>query len=141
MLSHYQTDSTIPHEVVSKMIDDDMTIYQAWRTHKKMTQSEVAERMGIPQSNVSRIESGKTSPSFQTIKAYAKALDLLPEQLDLGWISDKSKLNSVSYDSADYLNTPKDISAYLQAAIDENDPEFFIYALGVAGAIQGHERD
>jgi len=84
MISHYQTDSTIPHKVVSKMIDDDMTIYQAWRTHKKMTQSEVAERMGIPQSNVSRIESGKTSPSFQTIKAYAKALDILPEQLDLG---------------------------------------------------------
>ena len=59
-----------------------MTIFQAWRTHKKMTQSEVAERMGIPQSNVSRIESGKTSPSFQTIKAYAKALYILPEQLD-----------------------------------------------------------
>lgn len=76
-------EQTVPHEVVSKMIDDDMTIFQAWRVFKKMTQQEVAEKMGIPQSNVSRIESGKTSPSFQTIKAYAKALGIAPEQLDL----------------------------------------------------------
>jgi probable addiction module antidote protein len=48
-----------------------------------------------------------------------------------------SKLNSLPYDSADYLKTPKDISAYLQAAIDENDPEFFIYALSVAARSKG----
>lgn len=76
-------DEIFPHEVVSKMVDECMTIFQAWRTYKKITQAEVAERMGIPQPNVSRIESGKSTTTFQTVKAYAKALDIALEQLDI----------------------------------------------------------
>ncbi|WP_407701047.1 helix-turn-helix domain-containing transcriptional regulator [Thiomicrospira microaerophila] len=47
-------------------------------------------------------------------------------------MSNISKLNSAPYDSADYLKKTEGISAYLQAGIEKNDPEFFIYALGVA---------
>ena len=40
------------------------------------------------------------------------------------------KFNSVPYDSADYLKTGDDVIAYLEASLEENDSEFFIYALG-----------
>lgn len=38
---------TIPHEVVSIMIDDDVSLLAAWRIYRRMTQQEVAERLGL----------------------------------------------------------------------------------------------
>lgn len=76
--------TTYPHDVVSLMVDEDMSIFKAWRTYKKLTQAQVAETMGVAQSAVARIESGKHEPSFSTLKAYASAIGVLPEQLDLG---------------------------------------------------------
>ncbi|MDY0137741.1 MAG: putative addiction module antidote protein [Thiomicrospira sp.] len=37
----------------------------------------------------------------------------------------------------DYLTTPEDVRAYLQAALDENDPAFFIDALGIVARSKG----
>lgn len=48
-----------------------------------------------------------------------------------------NKYNSVAYDSADYLQTPEQVKSYLEAALEENDPDFFIYALGVAARSVG----
>lgn len=76
-------DATVPHEVVSMMIDDDMSIFKAWRTYKKLTQTHVANAMGIAQSAVARIESGKHESSYSTLKSFAAAIGVLPEQLDL----------------------------------------------------------
>lgn len=42
-----------------------------------------------------------------------------------------------SFNVSDYLNTPEDVKAYLQAALDENDPAFFIDALGVVARSSG----
>ncbi|BBP44505.1 helix-turn-helix domain-containing protein [Thiosulfativibrio zosterae] len=78
-----QGDAIVPHAVVSLMIDEEMTIFKAWRTYKKLTQAQVAQAMGIAQSAVARIESGKHEPSLSTLKSYAKAIGVLPEQLDL----------------------------------------------------------
>lgn len=41
------------------------------------------------------------------------------------------------FNVSDYLNTPEDVKGYLQAALDENDPAFFIDALGVVAKSQG----
>ena len=38
---------------------------------------------------------------------------------------------------SDYLNTPEEVKGYLQAALDENDPAFFIDALGVVSKSKG----
>ncbi|WP_083944894.1 helix-turn-helix domain-containing protein [Thiomicrospira microaerophila] len=84
MLSRSPTASFLPSLVVGLLLDDALPIFRALRSRMRMSPSGGVARMGLPQSNVSRIESGKTLPSFQTIKAYAKALDILPEQLDLG---------------------------------------------------------
>jgi probable addiction module antidote protein len=41
------------------------------------------------------------------------------------------------FDPADYLNSPEDLSAYLDAVIDENDPELLVAALGDISRARG----
>ena len=38
----------------------------------------------------------------------------------------QSKYNTAPYDTADYLQTPEQVKSYLEAALEENDPDFFI---------------
>lgn len=45
----------------------------AARIRAKMTQAEVAERMGTTQSTVARLEGGRTKPSMRTVERYAEA--------------------------------------------------------------------
>ena len=41
------------------------------------------------------------------------------------------------YDSADYLRTPQDIAAYLEAAFEDGDPALITHALGVVARAEG----
>lgn len=43
------------------------------RARAKLSQAEVAERMGTTESAVSRLESGRSKPSTRTLERYAKA--------------------------------------------------------------------
>ncbi|SDY39447.1 helix-turn-helix domain-containing protein [Nitrosomonas sp. Nm58] len=43
------------------------------RNRAKLTQEEIAMRMGTQKSNVSRLERGNTNPSWNTIQNYAHA--------------------------------------------------------------------
>ena len=45
------------------------------REHHGLTQSQLAERCGIDQGDLSRIESGSTSPTARTLQRIADALD------------------------------------------------------------------
>lgn len=44
------------------------------RARARMTQGDVAERMGTTQSVVARLESGKRPPSLRTVQRYAEAV-------------------------------------------------------------------
>ena len=46
-------------------------------------------------------------------------------------------MNTTEFNVSEYLQTPEDVKNYLQAALDENDPEFFIDALGVVSRSKG----
>jgi probable addiction module antidote protein len=48
-----------------------------------------------------------------------------------------SKYASVPYDAADYLTTPEQVKLFLEAALEENDPDFFVEALGIAARSLG----
>ena len=54
------------------------------RTAAKLTQAELARRLGTTQSAVARLEGGRVSPSFATLRRYAEAtgtrltVDLVP---------------------------------------------------------------
>ena len=46
-------------------------------------------------------------------------------------------MKTTKFNTVDYLETADDVREYLQAALDENDPEFFIDALGVVSRSKG----
>ena len=50
----------------------------AARSRAKLTQAALAARMGVPQSAVARIESGRHWPSRRTLERYAKATKTRP---------------------------------------------------------------
>ncbi|MCY3819032.1 MAG: helix-turn-helix transcriptional regulator [Gammaproteobacteria bacterium] len=43
------------------------------RTEAKLTQTEVAQRLGTTQSAIARLEGGRVSPSIATLRRYAEA--------------------------------------------------------------------
>jgi probable addiction module antidote protein len=49
----------------------------------------------------------------------------------------ESKYYSIPYNAADYLKTPEQVKSFLEAALEENDPDFFIEALGIAARSTG----
>lgn len=49
---------------------------RAWRELKGLSQAEVAEATGMPQSKISRIENGQTAVRAEELEAIAKALGL-----------------------------------------------------------------
>jgi transcriptional regulator with XRE-family HTH domain len=51
------------------------------RTNKNITQTELAETLGVDKSFVSNIENGKTNPTLSTITNLAKALKIKVDEL------------------------------------------------------------
>ena len=54
---------------------------RAARRKRKLTQEEVAERSGVQQGEVSRIEAGKRDPQVSTLLRIAEALEVSPGSL------------------------------------------------------------
>jgi DNA-binding XRE family transcriptional regulator len=74
-----QTD-TIPNEVVGRRIMEEVSMLQAWREYRMMTQADMAERMGITQAGYAQIEAAKR-PRKATLQKAALALGISVEQL------------------------------------------------------------
>ena len=58
------------------LADDEFALIEALvraRAAAKMTQAQLAERLGTTQSAVARLEGGRVSPSFSTLRRYAEA--------------------------------------------------------------------
>ena len=70
----------IPNAVVGKRIMDEVSMLQAWREYLMLTQSEMAERMGITQAGYAQIEAAKR-PRKATLEKAAIALGISLEQL------------------------------------------------------------
>lgn len=51
------------------------------RTEKNITQTELAEKLGVDKSFVSNLENGKTNPTLSTITNLAQALEVSPNEL------------------------------------------------------------
>ncbi len=52
------------------------------RAKKSMTQEDLAELSGLPQSHISRLEAGKHSPSHMTLQKISKALGVTIHDID-----------------------------------------------------------
>jgi len=75
------SETYVPHEVVSLMVDNEWSIARAWREHLGITQQEMARRLGVSQSAYSQQEStGKLRKASR--EKIAAALGINPHQLD-----------------------------------------------------------
>ena len=74
------TPGTIPNAVVGKRLMEEVSMLQAWREYLMLTQSEMAERMGITQAGYAQIESAKR-PRKATLEKAALAMGISLEQL------------------------------------------------------------
>ncbi|MFC0267551.1 helix-turn-helix domain-containing protein [Kushneria aurantia] len=70
----------IPNEVVGMIVNDGLTLVAAWRKYLKLTQAEVAERIGISQSAYAQQEKSE-APRRDTLKKIALAFGISLEQL------------------------------------------------------------
>ena len=73
------TPGTIPHVVVSAVVDG-ATSLVAWREYLRLTQAEVATRMGVSQAAYAQMEASKR-PRKATLVNIAAALGLELDQL------------------------------------------------------------
>lgn len=74
-------DVWIPHEVVKATILKGATMIRAWREYLGMTQQELAERSGMSQPSLARLEKGNSTPRTATLKKLAAAMDITVAQL------------------------------------------------------------
>lgn len=73
----------IPHDVVSIMVDQDVSLLAAWRIYRNLSQQEVAERTGLTQSAISQMERAESKPQKKTREKLARIYQCSPEQLTI----------------------------------------------------------
>lgn len=71
----------VPNAVVTAVFDSGLSPIRAWRDYLRLTQNEVAERMGVSQAAFAQLERSKR-PRKTTLKKAASALGISPEQID-----------------------------------------------------------
>ncbi|MBW7877392.1 MAG: helix-turn-helix transcriptional regulator [Candidatus Cloacimonetes bacterium] len=71
----------IPNEVVGLCIKKGMSLLAAWRTYKGLSQTQLAEAIGISQSAVAQLEKEGVKPRKLTLKKIAEALEVDVEQI------------------------------------------------------------
>ena len=81
LLEHHAVRDGIPQAVVEANVLHDVPLVRAWREHLGLTQETVAERAGMQQSALARLERGESRPRMATLKRLAEALGLTVTQL------------------------------------------------------------
>jgi DNA-binding XRE family transcriptional regulator len=71
----------IPHEVIRGTVQHGWSLIKAWREHLGLTQSEMAERIGVSQSAFAQMESPEANPRIATLKKIAQAFGVEWEAL------------------------------------------------------------
>ncbi|MBW7877663.1 MAG: helix-turn-helix transcriptional regulator [Candidatus Cloacimonetes bacterium] len=76
-----QEERYIPNEFVGLCIKKGMSLLAAWRTYKGLSQTQLAEAIGISQSAVAQSEKEGAKPRKSTLKKIAEALGVDVEQI------------------------------------------------------------
>jgi DNA-binding XRE family transcriptional regulator len=77
-----ETDEVVPNEVVGYMVKEGLTAVGAWRRYLRLSQQEVADRIGISQSAYGQQEQAAKPRKATRIKI-AEAFGIAPSLLDL----------------------------------------------------------
>ncbi len=82
-VQYINDNETIPHEVVTIMLDEDISLLAAWRIYRSLSQAEVANKTGLTQSSISQAEKKGSKPHLKTCERLASIYDCKPSQLTL----------------------------------------------------------
>lgn len=82
LLDEVQPAEKNANEAIQKRRQEIAKRLKQWREARDLTQAQLAEKSGLPQSHISRLEAGQHSPSFKTVEKLAKALELTISELD-----------------------------------------------------------
>ena len=74
-------ETTVPHEVASRVLKEQISPIRAWREYLGLTQAEVAARMEVSQSAFAQMEAPEGKPRISTLKKVAAALEVTTDQL------------------------------------------------------------
>ncbi len=64
-----------PGEVLKALLDGENPV-RVFRKHRGLTQKKLAEKIGVTQTTIADMESGKNKGSIETFKKLAEALDV-----------------------------------------------------------------
>lgn len=81
MVAADRNEEQIPSEIVDRLIAGEEHPLKVWRTWRRMSQDELALAAGVAQSTISQIERGEIAGKVSTLKAFAKALDVMVDDL------------------------------------------------------------
>lgn len=73
---------TVPHEVASRVLKEQISPIRAWREYLGLTQAEVAARMEVSQSAFAQLEAPEGKPRMSTLKKVSTALEVTLDQLN-----------------------------------------------------------
>ncbi|MGJ7458160.1 helix-turn-helix domain-containing protein [Halomonas sp. RA08-2] len=74
---------TLPHEVISRHLADNVPLVRCWREHLGMTQTELAGRLAVSQAQVAQWERHDANLRRNTLQKLATALGIHMQQLSL----------------------------------------------------------
>lgn len=74
-------DVWIPHDVVKATLLGDVSIIRAWREYFDLTQEQLAQRAGLSQPALARLEKADANPRTSTLKKLADAMGITVAQL------------------------------------------------------------
>ncbi len=72
-----------PQDVISRRFIDGKSLIQSWREHLGLTQTEVAERLGVTQPAYQQMEQKSARPRKTTRRKIAEVFGIDPKLLDL----------------------------------------------------------
>ncbi len=75
-------ESSVPNEVVERVVVDKQTPIRAWREHLGLTQAEVAGRLGVTQAAFAQTDASGARLRKSTVRRVAQALGIDVTQLD-----------------------------------------------------------
>ena len=73
----------LPHAVVEKAAVEGKSMVRAWREYKKMSQADIAGRLGITQAAYSQLEKSQDRMRGSTLRKIAAALGITEAQLEM----------------------------------------------------------
>ena len=76
-----EPDVWFPHDVVEANTIQGKSLIKAWREHFNLTQQQLADKAGLTQSAIARMEVSDAVPRTATLKKIASAMDISVEQL------------------------------------------------------------